>query len=88
MAERLSSRALAEVIREARTRKGGSRVGRPPLPAFVKGLTKLRKAVEVATAEPVDDSALEALPEEERAAMCAEFDAHIEALQALRARLG
>ena len=57
-------------------------------PAFVKGLTKLRKAVELATAEPMDDAALQALPEGERAAMRAEFDAHIEALQVLRARLG
>ncbi|TVQ96392.1 MAG: hypothetical protein EA398_15995 [Deltaproteobacteria bacterium] len=88
VAERLSSRALAEVIRDARPRTSGPRVGRPPLPAFVKGLTRLRRAVEVATAEPVDEAALQALPEEERAAMRAEFDAHIEALQALRARLG
>jgi hypothetical protein len=56
----LSSRELAAEVRKVRTgRKSGAPRGRPRLPAFVRGMTRLRSAVELATSETLTDDAFE-----------------------------
>ena len=57
--EGLSSRDFAEAVKEVRAsdQKGGRR-GRAPLPAFVKGITRLRRAVKLATSEEITPEAL------------------------------
>ncbi|MCB9764136.1 MAG: hypothetical protein H6739_30475 [Alphaproteobacteria bacterium] len=52
----LSKRRFEELIRKTRAKQPKSpRGGRPPLPSFVKGLTRLNKAVELATRDPITE---------------------------------
>jgi hypothetical protein len=49
----MAKEALAKKIQKLRAKEEGTKAGRPVLPTFVKGLTKLRKAIEEATSDTV-----------------------------------
>jgi hypothetical protein len=54
--EKMSKRTLADRIRELRRDSSVfSRAGRPPLPAFVKGLTQVKRGIERACSEQPSD---------------------------------
>lgn len=79
----MSSRELADAIKKARRGKGTS-AGRPPLPAFVKGLTRITKAVELATSEAVDATTFAKYSPEKARALVAELDQQLGELQKLK----
>ena len=85
----LSVRELKSRIKDAKREVlGESRAGRPELPAFVKGLTRLKKAVEVATSGDLDDGALFAHFElDEAARLMGELDEHLLVLAALKSKV-
>ncbi len=56
VAQKLSKRKLADRIRGLRRKTHAfSKAGRPPLPSFVKGLTQVRRGVELACSEELSD---------------------------------
>ncbi|MFH1467649.1 MAG: hypothetical protein ABIO70_24905 [Pseudomonadota bacterium] len=84
--EGMSSRELAAAIKKAR--KGqGTGAGRPALPAFVKGLTRLTKAIELATSEAVDTATFATYSPQKARALVAGLDQQLQTLQALRERV-
>lgn len=84
----LSVRRLRMQVDAARKEARGDRkVGRPPLPAFVKGMTRLRNAVELALSEDVSEADfLHYRPDDARQLM-RELDRHVEALIALKQKV-
>jgi len=79
----MSSRELADAIKKARKGKSTG-AGRPPLPAFVKGLTRMAKAIELATSEAVDATTFATYSPEKARELVSGLDQQIEALQKLR----
>jgi hypothetical protein len=82
----MSKRAFETAVRKKRGSAGGSS-GRPPLPAFAKGFTKLLQAIELAVSEEVTDESFEHYDAEQAEELLGEVDAGLEQLQALRKTL-
>lgn len=80
-------RQLRAKVRTVRDKEIGNRTGRPPLPAFHKGLKKLLKAVDEAVSEPVDPAVFERYPAEQVEELLASVDERLEKLEQLRAQL-
>lgn len=73
--EGLSKRDFEERVKQARPAgDGGSKAGRPPLPAFVKAFTGLKKVVEVATSEVISEASFDHFSKEEAEELLAEMD--------------
>jgi hypothetical protein len=80
-----SKRKLEEEIRRVRAReKGSSKAGRPALPRFVKGFTKLMKAIKEATNEPLEEDVFSTYPPEKAKALLHEVDLELSKLESLR----
>lgn len=80
--EKLSSREFAEVVKAARVAQSGKpRGGRPPLPAVVKGIRRLQKAVALATSEDIHPETFKSSTD------AAEFVAKLDQQMALLAEL-
>jgi len=86
--EHLSSRDFASLVREARVKEiGPTRGGRPPLPAFVKGLSALSKAVAVATSEEISADFFERVSPSEVRRLIAEMEQQLSQLAELSDKL-
>ena len=84
----LTSREFAEEVKRAQAgEEKGSGGGRPRLPAFVKGLGRLKKAVAMAVSEEVEAETFARYEPERVQELVEELDAQIGTLQALRARV-
>lgn len=84
----LSKRALEAEVRRAQTRAGGTRrSGRPPLPSFAKGLTRLAGAVRLATAEAVTADAFTTYSPTKARALLEELEEQVQALGELKAEV-
>lgn len=83
VAQGLSKRALEEAVKETRPQVAPeSRPGRKPLPAVVKGLTRLKAAVALAGSEE-----LGTLDADKAREVLAELDAQVAALVEIRAKV-
>lgn len=84
----LSKRAFEAEIKRERSKKGGKeKRGRPPLPTFVRGLTKLAAAVELATSEAVTGEAFAAYSPKKGKALMDALGEQIRALETLRGQV-
>lgn len=78
---------LREKENEEREATGKRQAGRPPLPAFVKGLTKLRSAVALATSAPVEADDFSTYSPTDAEALLVELDEQLSALSELKERV-
>jgi len=86
--EQLTSREFAAEVKRARALENpGARGGRPPLPAFVKGMTRLRRAIELATSEVVSHETFDSYSPGQARQLMEELDGQITALEALKERV-
>ena len=84
----LTSRDFAKEVKKARAKETeGARAGRPPLPAFVKGLNRLKKAIELATSEDVSDGTFATYSPEKARKLVGDLNGQIAALEALKAKV-
>jgi hypothetical protein len=82
--EGLSKRVFATEVQKTRDRKKGeSQAGRPPLPEFAKGFTRLKAAVELATSKEVTADAVEYYKPDKTRALLKDLEDQIESLLAL-----
>lgn len=79
----LSKRQLKVEIDRTRV-KDDNKTGRPPLPAFVRGVTQLKRAVATAISTDVDDSEISRLSVKRAKKTVSELDSAMAELQALR----
>ena len=87
VAQGLSKRALEAAVKDGRPEVAPeSRPGRRPLPAFVKGLTRLRAAVALAGSEEVA-GAVAKMEKDKARELLGELDAQMAALGRLRAQV-
>ena len=84
--QKMSKRELKAEIAKAQA-KADTRTGRPPLPAFVRGVTALKRAVATATSEDVEDGDVLNLDRERAEKVLSELDDALETLQSLRERI-
>jgi hypothetical protein len=83
--EGMSKRVFEDEIRRSRgDGQGASRVGRPPLPAVVKGLNRVRSAVREVADVPVDDGMLTA---ERARELLVDIAGQIQVLMAVKDRI-
>lgn len=88
VARRMSKRKLAERIRGLRRNSAAfSRAGRPPLPSFVKGLTQVRRGVELACSEELSDDLFDRYGLDDAGRLLDETTQQIETLERLVTRL-
>ena len=84
----LSKRDLEKEVAKVREKeKGDSRAGRPPLPAFVKGLTRLKKAVDLAVSDEIGDDVFDHFKIEDAKELMGQLDEQIVQLTALKQRV-
>lgn len=85
----LSKRRLEELVRKERSRQPDQtpRGGRPPLPAFVKGLNRLKGAVDLAVSEELSPSSFDRFPPDDARKLLSRLYAQIEQLSALAGSL-
>lgn len=79
----MAKAALAKKVQKLRQTEGGSKAGRPALPMFVKGLSKLRKAITEATSEPVTKEAFSTFSPKDARRLIEDVGDEIKALQEL-----
>lgn len=84
----LSKRDLEVEIRKAtkRQRTGATR-GRKPLPAFAKGVSKIKKAIELATSELIDDRTFEHLALEDAKSLVDDLDMELGKLDVVKKKV-
>ena len=63
--------------------QGKSTAGRPPLPAFAKAFTALRKVANTANGEAISDESFAHFSKDQAKSLLVEFDAHLASLSAL-----
>lgn len=86
--EQLTVRELAASVQEARLMDAPvRRPGRKRLPAVVKGVRRLRKAVELATSEELSEEALAQLSEDQRQQLVHDLEHQMRVLQELQAKV-
>jgi hypothetical protein len=86
--KQLTSRDFAEEVKRARAKEAdGPRAGRPPLPAFVKGLSRLRKVIEFATSEELGEATFATYSPARARVLVGELDGQITALAQLKAKV-
>ncbi len=86
--EQLTVREFSATVQEARLLDAPvRRPGRRRLPAVVKGMRRLRKAVELATSEELSEEALAQLSSAQREQLVQDLERQLRALQVLRARV-
>ena len=84
--EGLGKRDLEDLVKATRKADDGeSKAGRPPLPAFVKAFTVLKKAVDIAEGEEISEASFEHFSKEQAKALLTQVEAHIAALNAVAA---
>lgn len=84
----LSKRALEAEVKKVRKRKEGeTRAGRPALPVFVKGLTRLKAAVALATSEDVGADAFATYSPSKAKVLLEQLNEHVAALTELRSKV-
>jgi hypothetical protein len=84
----LSSRELASEVRRYRADSGrAGRTGRPPLPAWVKGVKRVSKAVTLARSEEISPDSLRHFKPEEARRVVADLDKQLQHLQLLREQI-
>lgn len=82
--ERLTTRQLERLVK-SRTAPSSARTGRPRIPALVKGVRKVRAAVELATSEDFDNGSLERLSSGDLRNLLSDLRGQITALNSLAA---
>ena len=83
--ERLSSRDFAAVVKATRDAKGRkTRGGRRPLPAFAKGISRLRRIVDLATSEDVSSSSFERYSTDDARRLAEDLDQQVARLLKLK----
>ena len=86
MASNWPKRKLEDEVKKIRDQeKDGRRVGRPPLPAFVKGFRQLTKAVDYAESEVVTDEVFATYRPEDARELLVQVDVAMERLGKIRA---
>ena len=86
--EGLSSRDFAQVVKKAcMVKKGETRGGRPPLPAFAKAITRLQQVVELATSEEVSADSFVHYSTDVARELVANMDQQIARLVELKAKV-
>lgn len=88
--EQLTSREFAAEVKRARAQENpGARGGRRrrPLPAFVKGMTRLRRAIELATSEVVSHETFDSYSPGKARLLMEELEGQTAALEALKERV-
>jgi hypothetical protein len=86
--EGLAKRAFEERVRKLRDKgKDEAKAGRPPLPAFAKAVTALRKVVKIAASQHVGEKTFEHLPKVQAKALLKELEQQVEALSKLAGRV-
>jgi len=83
-----SKRKMEEEVQKIRAKeKGDSKAGRPALPMFVKGLTRLTSAVKLATSAAVTGSAFATYSPNKARVLLEDLDGQIAALQTLKGQI-
>lgn len=88
--ERLSSRALRRQIsraRQAETRGSARRRGRPPLPAFAKGVARIEKAIALAHDDPISPESFRNYSTENARELVATLEGQIHRLTTLKKQI-
>lgn len=85
----LSKRRLEELVRKERKRQPSEapRGGRPPLPAFVKGLSRLKAAVDLAVADEITETTFARYPPEDAKKLLSQLYGQMEQLSNLAEHL-
>ncbi len=85
VAQELSSREFGKVVAQVRIANAETpRGGRPRLPAFVKGLTRLRQAIDVATSESINRETFATYKPAKARSLAEELDSHIATLTKIK----
>ena len=85
--ENLGKRAFEERIKLVRTAESSSKAGRPPLPAFAKAFTVVKRAVTIASKGAIDESSFAHFSKDEARAQLDDWDQQVRDLAAVIARV-
>ena len=85
--EKLGKRAFEERIKLVRNAESTSKAGRPPLPAFAKAFTVVKRAVAIARMGEIDESSFAHFSKDEARAQIDEWDQQVRHLAAVVARV-
>lgn len=85
--ENLSRRDLERIVRNQTPASVVRKAGRPPLPAFVKGLRRVDQAVDLATSEPLSPRELRRLGRDDVKGLLRSIERNLTALDRLKAEL-